>query len=455
MRDNDFTTGKILPKLLKFMLPVLAALFLQAMYSAVDLLIVGKFSETGDISAVATGGQIMHAITNALVALSTGVTVLIGQKIGEGKAKEAGKAIGSGICLFFLIAAVLTALLVCLTSPVCRLMQAPEGAFDQTVAYVRICSAGTVFIVAFNVLGSVFRGIGDSQMPLITVAIACVVNIFGDLLLVSVFGMGAAGAALATVFAQAVSVLLSLVIIRRRKLPFEFSRSDIRMEKESVSGILQIGTPIALQELLVSISFLVIMAIVNSLGLIQSAGVGVAQKICAFVMLVPSAFSQAMSAFVAQNIGARKPERANGALRCGIASSLLAGLVIGYVAFFHGNLLAGIFANEEAVIQGAASYLKAYAIDCLLTAFLFCFTGYFSGCGKTVFVMVQGIVGAFGVRIPVSFLMSRIPGVKLFMIGLATPCSTILQIILCGIYFAKIKKQQQIETDLPGKEPIS
>ena len=445
MKENDFTTGKILPKLLRFMLPVLAALFLQAMYGAVDLLIVGKFSATGDISAVATGSQILHTITNALVALASGVTVLVGQRIGEGAPKKAGQAVGSGVWLFLVLSVILTAVFVTLTEPLCRLMQAPEAAFRQTVSYVRICTAGTAFIIAFNVLGSIFRGIGDSKMPLITVAIACVVNIAGDLLLVAVFGMGAAGAALATVFAQAVSVAISLLVIRRRTLPFTLTGRDIRPERESLSGILRIGIPIAFQELLVSISFLVIMAIVNSLGLTQSAGVGVSQKICAFVMLVPSAYSQAISAFVAQNIGAGKPDRARSALFCGIATSLLAGLVLGYTAFFHGDLLAGIFANDPLVIDAAASYLKAYAIDCLLTAFLFCFIGYFSGRGKTMFVMLQGIIGAFGVRVPVSFAMSRIPNVRLFYIGLATPCSTVVQIILCIVYYLRVSRKDKLE----------
>ena len=434
------------------MLPVLGARFLEAMYGAVDLLIVGKFAATGDISAVATGSQILHTITNALVALATGVTVLVGQRIGAGSPQKAGKAVGSGIWMFLVIAAGLTVLFVSLTEPLCRLMQAPEGAFEQTVSYVRICTAGTVFIVSFNVLGSIFRGIGDSNMPLITVAIACVVNIVGDLLLVAVFGMGAAGAALATVFAQAVSVAISLLVIRRRELPFTLKKTDIRPDRESIRGILRIGTPIALQELLVSISFLVIMAIVNRLGLTESAGVGVSQKICAFVMLVPGSYSQAISAFVAQNIGAGKPERAKKALLCGISTSLLAGLIIGYTAFFHGDLLAGIFANDPAVIGAAASYLKAYAIDCLLTAFLFCFIGYFSGRGKTLFVMLQGILGAFGVRIPVSFAMSRIPGASLFYIGLATPCSTLIQIILCAVYYFRSNRADKKNTGSPVLE---
>ena len=253
----------------------------------------------------------------------------------------------------------------------------------------------------------------------------------------------AAGAALATVFAQAISVILSLLVIMRRKLPFTFRKEQLRFDRPLTAGILRLGVPIALQDVLVGVSFLVILAIVNSLGLLQSAGMGIAEKVCAFVMLLPSAFSQSVSAFVAQNTGAGKPERAKKALRCGVIVSLCISVFVFYFNFFHGDLLAGIFANDRAVILEAADYLKAYAIDCLLTSFLFCFVGYFSGLGKTVFVMAQGILGAFGVRIPVSFAMSRLPNVRLFYIGLATPCSTVVQVILCLAYYAHLSRREK------------
>ncbi|MBQ6856054.1 MAG: MATE family efflux transporter, partial [Lachnospiraceae bacterium] len=399
-------------------------------------------------SAVSTGSQIMHSITTVITGLAMGLTVLVGQRIGEKRPELAGAAIGNGICLFGAMAVALTIVMVFGSEVAATIMHAPEEAFSQTVDYIRICSAGTIFIVAYNLLGSIFRGIGDSKMPLITVAIACVINIAGDLLFVAVCHMGAAGAALATVLAQAVSVVLSLLIIRRRPLPFTFGLKDIRFGRNNIVKILGIGTPIALQEFLVGISFLVIIAIVNSMGVIASAGVGVAEKLCGFVMLVPSSFMQAMSAFVAQNMGARKPERAKKALFYGIGSSLLAGFVLFYVAFFHGDLLSAIFAKDLEVIAASADYLKAYAIDCLFTAFLFCFMGYFNGCEKTFFVMLQGIVGAFGVRIPVAWFMSKQAGVTLFRLGLATPCSTIVQIAFCVVYFGmQARKEKRVRQE--------
>ncbi len=442
-REHDFTRGPILSSLLRFALPVLLALLLQAMYGAVDLQVVGKFGTAADISAVSTGSQVMHTVTVVITGLAMGVTVLLGQKIGEGKPDEAGRTVGCGICLFGVVALAITAAMLLTAPQMSSLMQAPADAFDGTVIYVRICSAGAVFIVAYNLVGSIFRGIGDSVMPLVTVAIACVLNIVGDLVLVALFHMGTAGATIATVFAQAVSVALSLILIRRRELPFAMNAKSLRPNGKQIRQILLLGIPIALQDLLVSISFLAITAIVNGLGLTASAGVGVAEKLCGFVMLLPSAFMQAMSAFVAQNMGAGKPQRAQKALLWGVVSSLAVGTVMWYLTFFHGNLLAGLFARDAAVIAAAADYLKAYAIDCLLTSFLFCFIGYFNGTGNTVFVMLQGIIGAFGVRLPVSWFVSRQAWASLFHIGLATPASSLVQILLCGIYFFYVRKRQK------------
>ena len=445
-KTQNFTEGKIFAPLIRFALPVLLALFLQTMYGACDLLIVGQFG--GDradvfVSAVSTGSQVMQTLTLMITGLAMGLTVFVGTKIGAGLKEEAGRIIGCGIWLFGVIAIALTVIMVAAAPFLAEVMHAPKEAYEETVIYIVICSAGAVFIVAYNLVGSIFRGIGDSKVPLITVAIACVLNIAGDLILVALFHMGAAGAAVATVSAQAVSVLISLVMIRGRELPFTFSLKDIRAKGVYIKEILKLGIPIALQDLLASISFLVILAIVNSLGLIVSAGVGVAEKLCGFLMLVASAYMQSMSAFVAQNIGAGKPERARKALWCGIASSLAVGIVMGLFTFFRGDLLAGIFAGDTEIVLAAAEYLKAYAIDCVFTSFLFCFIGYFNGCGRTTFVMFQGTLCAFGVRMPVTWLMSKQIPVSLFHVGLAIPASTIVQITLCGIYFGWMLRKEK------------
>lgn len=368
-RNTTFTEGKILQPLILFAMPVLFALFLQAMYGAVDLLVVGKFASSADVSAVSTGSQIMMTLTNLISCFAMGTTVLLGQLIGCGKKEEGGKAVGTAMVMFAGIALVMTVLLVCFAPQISSIMHAPKEAFDKTAAYVRICGCGMIVIVAYNLIGCIFRGIGDSKMPLFTVAIACVCNIAGDLVLCAGFYMGTTGAACATVFAQVVSVVVSFGFIRKKQLPFVFKKENVRIHKDLLKKMAGLGAPIALQDLLVSISFLIILAIVNSMGVTASAGVGVAEKVCAFIMLISSAFMQSMSAFVAQNYGAGRMDRAKKAL--------------------------------------------------------------YNGIGQTKFVMLQGIAGAFGVRVPVSYLMSIRPDTSLFKIGLATPMSSVVQLLLC------------------------
>lgn len=441
MKQTSLVEGNIFSSLMKFALPVFITLLLQALYGAVDLLVVGQFAQTADVSGVATGSMLLQTVTGLIIGLAMGITILVGKKIGEGNSREAGQAVGSGICIFAVFAVILTVFLTLGANLLARAMQAPEEAFAQTAGYIRICGAGIVFIVGYNVLGSIFRGIGDSKTPLVTVIIACISNIGLDLLFVAVFGMGASGAALATTISQGISVAASLVIIRRKQLPFEMTKKDLKFDKQFISAELKLGIPIALQDLLVGISFLIIQMVVNTMGVTASAGVGVAEKICVFIMLVPSAYMQSMSAFVAQNMGAAKPERADRALWYGITTAVVIGLVMGYAAFFHGDIMGMVFSKDMEVVAASHNYLKAYAIDCILTPFLFCFVGYFNGREKTLFVMLQGIIGAFGVRVPVVFLMSMLQGVTLFHIGLATPCSTVVQITMCLIMYRRIRKK--------------
>lgn len=444
MNQRNLTQGTILKTLLSFAFPVFLSLLLQAMYGAADLMIVGQFSGTSEQSGVATGSQLFSIITMVITGLSMGVTVFVGHAIGCGQRERAGRGIGAGIAIFILVAAGLTAIVVPGSNLLTAWMHAPQEAFSPTSSYVRICGIGTIFIVAYNVIGAVFRGIGDSKTPLITVAIACIVNIAGDLILIAGFGMGASGAAIATVFAQAVSVVCSIYLICRRKsIPISFSPAYIRLEKEYTKAILFIGIPIALQEMLVQMSFLFIQIVVNDMGVIESAAVGVAEKVCVFLMLTASAYMQSISAFVAQNNGAGFYRRSQKALVYGIRTALAAGAAMGALAFFGGSALASIFSREPFVIAAAHDYLKAYAIDCLLTAILFCCVGYFNGCGKTFFVMVQGIIGAFFIRIPAVWLISHLGDATLFHIGLATPLSSAVQIILCLAAYRRCRVRPQ------------
>lgn len=438
-QNNDFTTGSIPKKLVRFMVPIFGALVLQAMYGAVDLLIVGWFGTTAGISAVSTGSNIINLVVFTITGLTMGITVLISRYLGEKKEERIGKVLGGVICFFLALAAVLMILLLIFSRPLALLMQAPSEAIELTSLYVKICGGGIVFVIGYNVISSIFRGLGNSKLPLIFVAIACVTNIIGDLVLVAGLKLNVAGAAIATIFAQAVSVFLSLIIIRRQKLPFHMTKADIRFNPE-VKNFLRLGAPIALQELLTNISFLALCAFINRLGLEASSGYGVANKIVSFVMLVPSSLMQSMASFVGQNVGAGEEKRARQAMYCGMCIGVGVGIFIASFAFFKGNLLAGLFTNDAAVIAQAAAYLKGFAPEAIVTSILFSFMGYFNGHEKTIFVMAQGLAQTFVVRLPMSYIMSIQPGATLTMIGWAAPSATVFGILLNLIYYQKIRK---------------
>lgn len=433
-RDNDFTNGPILSKMLRFMVPILGALVLQAMYGAVDILIVGKFGTTAGISGVSTGSNIVNLVVFTISGLSMGITVLIGKYIGEQRGEQVGKVIGGAICFFAALSVILAVLMIIFARLFAILMQAPKEALDLTVLYVRICGGGIFFIIAYNVISSVFRGIGNSRLPLIFVAIACVVNIVGDLILVAGFHMNVAGAAIATVLAQAVSVILSIVIIRKTELPFTMKKEDICFNKE-ISHFVKIGTPIAFQEILTNLSFLALCAFINRLGLEASSGYGVANKITSFVLLVPSSLMQSMSSFVAQNVGAGKEKRAQKVMFIGMGIGCSVGIVIAILSFMRGDILAQIFSDDAAVVMRAAEYLRGFALEAVVTSILFSFIGYYNGHGQTLFVMIQGIAQTFLVRLPVSYVMSIKENASLMEIGFAAPAATIFGILINAVYF--------------------
>ena len=437
---TDFTQGSILKKLSLFMLPVLGALILQAAYGAVDLLVVGQFGSTAGVSAVSTGSQVLNLVTFVITQLAMGVTVLIARCLGEKKEQQVGAVLGGAAVVFSMVAAALFILLVCFARPIAVVMQAPEEAIDLTASYVRICGSGIFFIVAYNLLSAIFRGLGDSRSPLLFVLVACIVNIAGDLLLVAGFKMDAAGAAIATVFAQAVSVLFAIVILWKKKLPFSISKKDFRLNPQC-RRFLGIGLPLALQEFLTQLSFLALCAFVNRLGLTESSGYGVASKIVNFAMLIPSALMQSMASFVAQNVGAGNQKRAKKSMFTGIGIGLVFGCAVFALVLLKGDALAAVFSPDAAVVQKGFEYLKGFAPETIVTAILFSMVGYFNGNNQTLWVMIQGIVQTLLVRLPLSYYMSIQPNASLTMIGLAAPVSTVVGILLNVAFYIHWSKK--------------
>lgn len=441
---NNFTEGSILRKLSLFMLPVLGALILQAAYGAVDLLVVGRFGSTAGLSAVSTGSQLMNLVTFMVTQLAMGATVLIARYLGEKKPERIGAVLGGATVVFAILATVLFVLLVFFAHPIAVLMQAPSEALGLTTRYVRICGMGIFFIVAYNMLAAIFRGLGDSKSPLLFVLVACLINIAGDLLFVAGFKMDAAGAAIATIMAQAVSVVLAIVILLKKDLPFTLKKSDFRLNPQC-RKFLQVGLPLALQEVLTQASFLALCAFVNRLGLTASSGYGVASKIVSFAMLIPSALMQSMASFVAQNVGASKPKRAKQAMFTGMGIGLVFGCAVFALVMLKGDVLAGIFSTDAEVVQKGFEYLKGFAPETILTAILFSMLGYFNGNNKTVFVMIQGLVQTLLVRLPMPYLMSIQPNASLTKIGLAAPVSTLVGVLLNTAFYLYFTHSQQKE----------
>lgn len=368
--------------------PVLGALILQAAYGAVDLLVVGRFGSTAGLSAVSTGSQVLNLVTFVITALAMGVTVLIARYIGEKNTDQIGELLGGATTIFAILAVVLAVVMVTFAIPLSVLMQAPSEAVTLTSSYVRICGGGIFFIMAYNVLTAIFRGFGDSKSPLIFVFVACIVNVIGDLILVAGCHLDAAGAAIATVVAQAVSVVLALVLLKKKKLPFKISRKDFRLNRQC-RRLLSVGLPLAMQEFLTQMSFLALCAFINRLGLEASSGYGV---------------------------------------------------VVFIGVWFFGDKLTSIFTTDTVVIQRGFEYLRGFAPETILTAVLFSMIGYFNGHEKSLWVMIQGLIQTLLVRLPLAYYMSIQPDASLTNIGLAAPIATCAGIVLNVIFYFHVSK---------------
>ncbi len=441
-QENSILHGRIFPALMRFTLPLMLSVLIQGLYGAVDLIVVGQFGNTASVSAVANGSQIMVAVTGIIVGLSMGVSVLVGNRVGAKDLKGAADCVGAMVKLFSFVSLVLTVLLLVFPKQISQLMQVPGEAIDGTATYLRVCGAGIIFIVGFNAISGLFRGDGNSKSPLLFITIACVVNIVFDLLLCGVFHMDVFGAAIATVFAQAVSVVFSLYKIKNGGLSFKISRENFKNSAETVKGILKLGFPIAVQDFLVSVSFLIIMAIINGISLVASASVGIAEKLFLFLAIVPMSFLSSLSAFVAQNVGARQEKRAMKAVGIAMIAALASGVCMTLLTFFAGDVLAGIFEKNPEVIASTAEYLKGISFEYTILPVVFCLIGYFNGTGNTTFSMLEGVLTAFLVRIPLSYYFSRLPGTDLFTIGLAVPISAFASLLVCVVFYFVVKKRR-------------
>lgn len=443
-RKIDLLHGNLYSALLLFALPFLAANLIQVLYGAVDLLVVGWYNTEAQISAVSLGSQITQLLLSLITGLTMGSTVLIAQYAGNGREKEIESSIATTFTLFLLLGVILTIVMMALTPQLLHLIQTPEEAFADACSYVYICSAGILFSFGYNAVSAVLRGLGDSKSPLYFIIIACIVNVVLDLLLVAVFHMGAAGAAIATTFSQGVSLVLSIIFLRRREFSFDFRPSSFRMQKEKVFLLLKIGLPISLQEVISAVSFLCIAAIINGFGVAASAAAGICNKFEGFAMLPSTAIASAISTVAAQNIGAGDWKRAGKAMWISIFFAFTASMVFFIWAGISSESILRIFKAEGAVLTAGEQYLHYFRYDFLLVAFGFTMNGFFNGCGRTVFAMINGVAASVCIRIPLVYILSQYGNHDLTGIGLAIPAATLVSVIAAIIYYRLGKWKQAL-----------
>lgn len=440
---RELTSGSVMKNLLFFSLPYLLSFFLQTLYGMADLLIIGQYGGVADTTAVSVGSQVMHMLTVMIVGLAMGATVNIGQAIGGRDNRRAALFTGNTVTLFMGLSSVLTLLLLILRSAIVFAVSTPADAAAGTVDYLTICFIGIPFITAYNIISAVFRGMGDSKSPMYFIAVACAANIALDYLFIGALGMGPAGAALGTVLSQTISVIISLIVIKRRSTGLALTKADIRPNKQIIGKILKIGIPVAMQDGFIQIAFMVITVIANRRGLNDAAAVGIVEKIIGFLFLVPSSMLSAVSALGAQNIGAQKPERARKTLLYAIFIAAGFGGTVAVIMQFLSSGAVSLFTDSAVVTRLGGEYLRGYAWDCLFAGIHFAFSGYFCACGKSGISFMHNMIAILLVRIPGAYFMSSMFPGTLYPMGLATAAGSLLSAIICAAAFIILIKKEK------------
>ena len=438
--EKNLTSGSVFKNVVCFSLPFLLSYFLQTLYGMADLFIIGQFGGVEQTTAVSIGSQVMHMITVMIVGLSMGSTVIIARAVGAEDKKSASRTVGNTATLFMLISVALALTLLLFARRIVFAMSTPEQAVNGTFLYLSICFAGIPFITAYNIISSIFRGLGDSKSPMYFIAVACVANIIFDYIFMGALKLGPAGAALGTTLSQAVSVAIALAVIIKRKL-ISVERSDFVLRREIVLPVLKIGFPVAMQDGFIQISFILITIIANRRGLADAAAVGIVEKIMSFMFLVPSSMLSTVSALASQNIGAKKYDRADSTLRFASFIATGFGLAMAVLIQFSASSFVALFTADSVVIALGAQYLRCYIWDCFLGGIHFSFSGYFCALGKSGISFLHNLLSIVLVRVPGAYFMSKLFPENLFPMGIATACGSLLSVIVCVIAFCILRKR--------------
>ena len=444
--ERNLTTGSVLKNLMFFSLPYLLSYFLQTLYGMADLFIVGQFDGVASTTAVSVGSQVMHMLTVMIVGLAMGTTVTIGQAVGAKNRKKISQTIGNTVILFCIVSVAIMAFFLCMVRPIVAVMSTPAEAVEGTVAYLTICFVGIPCITAYNVISSIFRGMGDSKSPMYFIAVACAANIALDILFIGPMALGPVGAALGTTLSQTLSVIVALFGIRRHKTGLRLSRQNFRPRKGVLGRILKIGLPVAVQDGCIQVAFIIITIIANHRGLIDSAAVGIVEKIISAMFIVPSSMLAAVSALSSQNLGAGKPERAAQTLKYAAMIATGYGIAVVLVIELVAEPLLGCFTTDAAVVLMGCQYIRGYIVDTIFAGIHFSFTGYFAACGKSYVGFFHNIIAIVLVRVPGSYLASRLFAGTLLPMGLAAPAGSLLSVMICVAAYRWMKRRGTLYT---------
>ncbi len=446
--QNRLLNGSVAKALVLFAMPIILSNLVQNLYSMVDLIIVGRFAGTNSMSGVNNGCTVSMLLTNLCIGLCQGGAALIGQYLGSRNDERLRRAVGTLMTFLLLLALGITALMLVFTGPLLRAMQAPAESYSEAWRYVMICSAGTVFVFGYNALAAILRGIGDSRRPFIFVIIACCTNVVLDLILVGGLEMGAAGAAIATIFSQFLSMVICIAYMKRNNVLFDFKPRSFRIDRSELKLLLQFGMPTCIQNLVTSLSFLVLTTITNTLGVVASAASGAGGKLIGFGILPCIAMTAAVSSMVAINEGANQRERSLKTMRIGLVMIYAINLVIFAVIELFTPQLVGIFSADGEVVTAGASYARVFACDLLFVPIMSALGGLFIGTGHTMVTSVLNVCSSLIIRAPVAALFGLVLNWGLRGVGMGAPVSSLIVGIVCIIYFFSGKWKSKVIKDL-------
>ncbi len=444
MNSNDLTQGSILGNIRKFSVPYMLSYFLQILYGLADLFVIGQYCDVDSTTAVSNSGQVMYMITVVLIGLAMGTTVCVARAIGAKDNQKAAGIIGNTVTLFIIIAVALSGILLLLRRDIVAWLDTPQEAISGAIDYLTVCFIGIPFIIAYNIIASIFRGLGDSKSPMYFVAVACFANIAFDFLFIGTFGLGPTGAALGTTLSQALSVLFAIIAIRKRKLLPSIRKSDFQPNKKTISTLLRIGFPVALQDGFIQISFLAITVIANNRGLNDAAAVGIVEKFIGLLFIIPSAMLATVSTMAAQNIGANQMDRAKATMKYAMAIAVCFGIIVSIILQFIPNVAVSIFTNDNTVIAMGGEYLRGYTWDCALAGMHFCFSGFFTACGLSTISFSHNFASIITARIPLAYLASTHFPDTLYPMGLATVTGSLVSVIICLFAYKWLNKKNRL-----------